>query len=81
MRLLITKGKRPSLENFRVPFVDQKDNRRLLRLMEKCWRASPTQRPSSLECTKITEKLYQRQKRGINDAVHEVLKKLREQKE
>ncbi|XP_053271623.1 uncharacterized protein LOC128429822 isoform X2 [Pleuronectes platessa] len=73
---LIPKGQRPSLEEL----SNQVELRGLVELMEKCWETSSTLRPSSLDCTKITEKLYERQKRGINDSVHEVLKKL-EQKE
>ncbi|CAB1416199.1 unnamed protein product [Pleuronectes platessa] len=78
--LLIPKGQRPSLEELSVRAADQAELRGLVELMEKCWETSSTQRPSSLNCTNITEKLYERQKRGINAAVHEVLKKL-EQKE
>ncbi|XP_060922436.1 receptor-interacting serine/threonine-protein kinase 3-like [Limanda limanda] len=78
--LLIPRGQRPSLDKLTVRAADQAELSGLMELMIRCWETSPTQRPSSLECTKITEKLYQTQKRGIIDAVHEVLKKL-EQKE
>ncbi|XP_060922581.1 receptor-interacting serine/threonine-protein kinase 3-like [Limanda limanda] len=76
----IPRGQRPSLDELSIRAADQAELRGLMELMEKCWETSPTQRPSSLDCTKITEKLYETQKRGIIDAVHEVLKKL-EQKE
>ncbi|XP_034425200.1 receptor-interacting serine/threonine-protein kinase 3 isoform X2 [Hippoglossus hippoglossus] len=75
----IPEGDRPSLEEL-SQVADQAELMGLKELMINCWGASSTQRPSSLECTKITEQLYQTHKHGINDAVHEVLKKL-EQKE
>ncbi|XP_060922586.1 receptor-interacting serine/threonine-protein kinase 3-like [Limanda limanda] len=78
--LLIPRGQRPSLDELSIRAADQEELRGLMELMEKCWGGKPTKRPSSLDCTKITEKLYQTQKHGIIDAVHEVLKKL-EQKE
>ncbi|XP_053272639.1 receptor-interacting serine/threonine-protein kinase 3 [Pleuronectes platessa] len=77
----IPRGQRPSLDELSVRAADQVELRGLVELMIKCWETSPTQRPSSLECTKITEKLYERHEHEINDVVHEVLKKLREQKE
>ncbi|XP_062240026.1 receptor-interacting serine/threonine-protein kinase 3 isoform X2 [Platichthys flesus] len=77
MQLLIPKGQRPSLEEL----SNQAELRGLVELMEKCWGGNPTERPPSFECTKITEKLYERHEHEINDVVHEVLKKLREQKE
>ncbi|XP_060922435.1 receptor-interacting serine/threonine-protein kinase 3-like [Limanda limanda] len=73
---LIPKGHRPSLEELNIRAADQGELRGLVELMIKCWKNRSTQRPSSLECTKITEKLYQMHEHGINDAVHEVLKKL-----
>ncbi|XP_060922587.1 receptor-interacting serine/threonine-protein kinase 3-like [Limanda limanda] len=78
--LLIPKGQRPSLDELSIRAADQEELRGLMELMIRCWGGNPTQRPSSLDCTKITKKLYRRQKRGIIDAVQEVLKKL-EQKE
>ncbi|XP_060922584.1 receptor-interacting serine/threonine-protein kinase 3-like [Limanda limanda] len=71
--VLIPKGHRPSLDEL----SKQAELSGLMELMEKCWETSPTQRPSSSDCTKITEKLYQTHEHGINEAVHEVLKKLR----
>ncbi|XP_060922583.1 receptor-interacting serine/threonine-protein kinase 3-like [Limanda limanda] len=72
----IPRGQRPSLEELSIRAADQAELRGLMELMIRCWETSSTERPSCLECTKITEKLYQMQKRGIHDAVHEVLKKL-----
>ncbi|XP_060922580.1 receptor-interacting serine/threonine-protein kinase 3-like [Limanda limanda] len=70
----IPRGQRPSLDELSIRAADQAELRGLMELMIRCWGGNPTQRPSSLDCTKITEKLYLMQKRGINDAVHEVLK-------
>ncbi|XP_060922585.1 receptor-interacting serine/threonine-protein kinase 3-like [Limanda limanda] len=78
--LQIPRGQRPSLDELSIRAADQEELRGLVELMVKCWGGSPTERPSSLDCTKITEELYERHEHGINEAVHEVLKKL-EQKE
>ncbi|CAB1442202.1 unnamed protein product [Pleuronectes platessa] len=69
-------GQRPSLEEL----SNQVELRGLVGSWKNAGRPVSTQRPSSLECTNITEKLYERQEPGINDAVYEVLYKLREQR-
>ncbi|XP_060922582.1 receptor-interacting serine/threonine-protein kinase 3-like [Limanda limanda] len=77
----ILRGHRPSLEELSIRAADQEELRGLMELMKICWKTRANQRPSSLECTNITEELYERHEHGINNAVFEVLKKLREQKE
>nr|XP_019967772.1 PREDICTED: receptor-interacting serine/threonine-protein kinase 3 isoform X2 [Paralichthys olivaceus] len=78
VRFRIPQGDRPSLQEFSDGQTEELKG--LMELMTRCWEHSPTQRPSSLECTTITEELYKKHKHGIVDAVHEVQKKL-EQKE
>ncbi|XP_071315876.1 receptor-interacting serine/threonine-protein kinase 3 isoform X2 [Trachinotus anak] len=80
VRFRIPQGDRPSLEELRSQAAGRAGLTRLMELMIKCWEAKPTQRPSSTECTEITEDLYKMHKHAINDAVYQVLKKL-EQKE
>ncbi|KAF7653556.1 hypothetical protein LDENG_00081370 [Lucifuga dentata] len=70
VRLRIPKGDRPLLKEISSQAAG------LVELMQKCWQPAANQRPSSLECTTKTEELYTSNKHGINDAVHEVLKKL-----
>ncbi|XP_056225624.1 receptor-interacting serine/threonine-protein kinase 3 [Seriola aureovittata] len=81
VRFRIPQGDRPSLEEIRSQAAGRAGLTGLMELMIKCWEARLSQRPSSCECTTVTEDLYKMHKHGINDAVHEVLKKLDEGEE
>ncbi|KAF1394445.1 hypothetical protein PFLUV_G00000380 [Perca fluviatilis] len=63
-------GDRPKLADIKG------DAAGLTGLMKRCWDHKPEQRPKALECTTDTEKLFKMHKHVLNDAVHEVLKKL-----
>ncbi|CAN9509573.1 unnamed protein product [Ophioblennius macclurei] len=54
--------------------------RELKELMERCCAKSPSQRPTAKECTTETEKMYDKYKSEIDDAVLPVLKELKEKK-
>ncbi|XP_032400269.1 receptor-interacting serine/threonine-protein kinase 3 isoform X3 [Etheostoma spectabile] len=81
VRLRIPEGDRPLLDEIRVQALGRAGLTELMKLMERCWDKKPDQRPSSLECTTQTEELYKLHKHAINDAVHQVLKKLDQRKE
>ncbi|KAI1888655.1 hypothetical protein AGOR_G00187380 [Albula goreensis] len=71
VRLRVPEGDRPSLE-----VVDRSKAEGLgdiTDLMVKCWNPSPHKRPCFRECLPVTEKVFELHKRGINDAVHQVL--------
>ncbi|XP_039996169.1 receptor-interacting serine/threonine-protein kinase 3 [Xiphias gladius] len=80
VRFRIPQGDRPSLEEIRCQAAGRAGLTGLMELMKKCWEARPNQRPSSFDCTTVTEELYKMHKHSVHDAVHQVLKKL-EQKE
>nr|XP_046237441.1 receptor-interacting serine/threonine-protein kinase 3 [Scatophagus argus]XP_046237442.1 receptor-interacting serine/threonine-protein kinase 3 [Scatophagus argus] len=81
VRFRIPRGDRPSLDEIRSLAVGRAGLTRLLKLMERCWREKPKERPSSHECTTETEELYKMHKHTINDAVYQVLQKLDENEE
>uniref|UniRef100_A0A8C9Y8T4 Receptor-interacting serine-threonine kinase 3 n=1 Tax=Sander lucioperca TaxID=283035 RepID=A0A8C9Y8T4_SANLU len=81
VRLRIPEGDRPLLDEIRVQAAGRAGLTGLMELMERCWDTRPEQRPSSLECTTETEELYKIHKHAINDAVHQVLKKLDQMEE
>ncbi|XP_078132408.1 receptor-interacting serine/threonine-protein kinase 3 isoform X1 [Sander vitreus] len=81
VRLRIPEGDRPLLDEIRVQAAGRAGLTGLMELMERCWDTRPEQRPSSLECTTETEELYKIHKHAINDAVHQVLKKLDQREE
>ncbi|XP_028993697.1 receptor-interacting serine/threonine-protein kinase 3 isoform X2 [Betta splendens] len=81
VRLRIPQGDRPSLEEIRSQAAGRAGITGLMELMVRCWEAKPDKRPSSFECTTMTEELYKMHKHAINDAVHQVLKKLDQKEE
>ncbi|XP_072232756.1 receptor-interacting serine/threonine-protein kinase 4 [Leuresthes tenuis] len=81
VRFRIPQGDRPSLDEIRCQTAGRAGLTRLMDLMQKCWEAKPSQRPSSFECTSVTEELYKMHKHAIHDAVHQVLKKLDQKQE
>uniref|UniRef100_A0A4W5MXL9 Receptor-interacting serine-threonine kinase 3 n=1 Tax=Hucho hucho TaxID=62062 RepID=A0A4W5MXL9_9TELE len=74
VRFRIPQGDRPSLAALDRDQVEGLGE--LVDLMERCWDAKPTLRPIFLYCLDVTEKMYEKHKQGINDAVHQVQKKL-----
>uniref|UniRef100_A0A671VVM6 Receptor-interacting serine/threonine-protein kinase 3-like n=1 Tax=Sparus aurata TaxID=8175 RepID=A0A671VVM6_SPAAU len=76
VKFRIPQGDRPSLDEIRSYSAGLAGLTGLMNLMEKCWEAKPDKRPSSHKCTTETEELYKMHKHGINDAVHQVRKKL-----
>ncbi|XP_038587447.1 receptor-interacting serine/threonine-protein kinase 3 [Micropterus salmoides] len=81
VRFRIPQGDRPSLDEIRGQCAGRTGLIGLMELMEKCWEDKPDQRPSSLECTTVTEELYKMHKHAIVDAVHQVLKRLDQKEE
>ncbi|XP_070786141.1 receptor-interacting serine/threonine-protein kinase 3 [Enoplosus armatus] len=81
VRFRIPQGDRPSLDEIRCQAAGRTGLTGLMELMEQCWKQRPNERPSSLECTTMTEELYKMHKHTIVDAVHEVLKKLDQNEE
>ncbi|KAF1394444.1 hypothetical protein PFLUV_G00000370 [Perca fluviatilis] len=71
--LRIPQGDRPLLADIKG---DAAGLTELTELMKRCWDHKPEQRPRALECTTETEQLFKMHKHELNDAVHEVLKKL-----
>ncbi|XP_031154475.2 receptor-interacting serine/threonine-protein kinase 4-like [Sander lucioperca] len=71
--LRIPEGDRPQLDDIKG---DAAGLTELTGLMKRCWDNEPEQRPRALECTTETEQLFKMHKHELNDAVHEVLKKL-----
>ncbi|XP_078114201.1 receptor-interacting serine/threonine-protein kinase 4-like [Sander vitreus] len=78
VQLLIPEGQRPLLDDIRGQAAGLAE---LTGLMKRCWDNIPKRRPPALECTTETEELYKMYKHAINDAVHEVLKKLDQKEE
>lgn len=76
IRLRIPLGDRPSVEKIRVQAADIAELTRLQDLMEQCWLMRPSERPSSYDCTLVTEELFKLHKHTINLAVLGVLEKL-----
>ncbi|XP_052353459.1 receptor-interacting serine/threonine-protein kinase 4 [Oncorhynchus keta] len=74
VRFRIPQGDRPSLDALDRDQVEGLGE--LVDLMERCWDTKPTLRPTFLDCLAVTEKMYEKHKQGINDAVHQVQKKL-----
>ncbi|KAK2899997.1 receptor-interacting serine/threonine-protein kinase 3 isoform X1 [Channa argus] len=81
VRLRIPEGDRPSLEEIRCQAAGRAGLTGLMELMVRCWDARPIERPSSFECTRVTEELYKMHKHAVLDAVHQVLKKLNQKEE
>ncbi|XP_045553050.1 receptor-interacting serine/threonine-protein kinase 3 isoform X2 [Salmo salar] len=72
--LIKDRGQRPSLETVDKEQVE--GLRDLVELMEKCWDHEPSKRPPFKECFLVTERVFEKHKKGINNAVHQVLTKL-----
>ncbi|XP_061565748.1 receptor-interacting serine/threonine-protein kinase 3 [Cololabis saira] len=81
VRIRIPEGDRPSLDEIRCQEAGRAGLAGLIELMKRCWETRPRQRPSSFECTALTEELYKMHKHTINDAVHEALKELDQKQE
>ncbi|XP_035858109.1 receptor-interacting serine/threonine-protein kinase 4-like [Sander lucioperca] len=76
--LRVPLGERPLLDDIKG---DAAGLRELTGLMKRCWDDKPERRPKALECTTVTEQLFKMHKHELNDAVHEVLKKLDQKEE
>ncbi|CAK6977567.1 receptor-interacting serine/threonine-protein kinase 3 [Scomber scombrus] len=76
VRFRIPQGDRPSLDEISGQETGMAGLTGLLELMVKCWEQRPAQRPTSRECTTVTEELFKMHKHAIIDSVHQVLKKL-----
>ncbi|XP_041840970.1 receptor-interacting serine/threonine-protein kinase 3-like [Melanotaenia boesemani] len=76
VRFRIPLGDRPSLNEIRCQAAGWPGLTRLMDLMQECWEAKSSQRPTALECTRQTEGLFEMHKHVIADAVYHVLKKL-----
>ncbi|XP_029382293.1 receptor-interacting serine/threonine-protein kinase 3 [Echeneis naucrates] len=76
----IPQGDRPSLEEVRSQAAGCEGLTGLMELMITCWGGSPTERPSSFDCTAVTEDLFKMHKHAINEAVYKVTMRLDEKK-
>lgn len=76
VRLRIPQGDRPSLDHIRVQASGIAGLTGLMDLMEKCWETKPSVRPSSYNCTMMTEELFKLHKHAVNAAVLNVLQQL-----
>ncbi|GAA6229005.1 receptor-interacting serine/threonine-protein kinase 3-like [Lates japonicus] len=72
--LKIPLGDRPALEEIKQ--CEAEGLNELVDLMKMCWNENPSTRPHFTDCLKVTEKVFSKHKKGIPDAVHEVLKRL-----
>ncbi|KAK2862888.1 hypothetical protein Q5P01_002421 [Channa striata] len=81
VRFRIPEGDRPSLEEIRCQATGCEGLKGLMELMVRCWDARPSERPSSFECTMVTEELYKMHKHAVLDVVHDILKKLNQKEE
>uniref|UniRef100_A0A3P9IIE4 Protein kinase domain-containing protein n=1 Tax=Oryzias latipes TaxID=8090 RepID=A0A3P9IIE4_ORYLA len=76
IRIHVPKGQRPSLEEIREQAAGRTGLVTLMELMTRCWAGDASRRPSSLQCTYVSEELYKMHKHAVPDAVHQVLKTL-----
>ncbi|XP_051565829.1 receptor-interacting serine/threonine-protein kinase 3-like isoform X2 [Myxocyprinus asiaticus] len=74
VRFRIPEGDRPDLTSIDCSKAEGLDD--IVKLMSACWTQEPNQRPSFRDCVRVTEKLFDMHKRGVNDAVHVVLKQM-----
>eukprot|EP00064_Thunnus_orientalis_P006066 superscaffoldBa00000616_g6080 len=81
VRFRIPQGDRPSMDDIRGPAAGLAGLAGLIELMQRSWSQKPAERPTSRECTTLTEELYKMHKHAIIDAVHQVLKKLDQKEE
>ncbi|XP_067435247.1 receptor-interacting serine/threonine-protein kinase 3 [Thunnus thynnus] len=81
VRFRIPQGDRPSMDDIRGPAAGLAGLAGLIELMQRSWSQKPAERPTSRECTTVTEELYKMHKHAIIDAVHQVLKKLDQKEE
>lgn len=73
IRLRIPLGDRPSVKEIQVQALEIPGLMRFQDLMEQCWGTEPSERPSSYNCTLVTEELYTLHKHAIHSAVLQVL--------
>uniref|UniRef100_A0A3P9LCM5 Receptor interacting serine/threonine kinase 3 n=1 Tax=Oryzias latipes TaxID=8090 RepID=A0A3P9LCM5_ORYLA len=81
IRIHVPKGQRPSLEEIREQASGRTGLVTLMELMTRCWAGDASRRPSSLQCTYVSEELYKMHKHAVPDAVHQVLKTLDQEAE
>ncbi|XP_047451233.1 receptor-interacting serine/threonine-protein kinase 3 isoform X2 [Mugil cephalus] len=81
VRLRIPQGDRPPMDEIRSQAAGIAGLTRLVELMERCWETKPSQRPSSFDCTAVTEELYKMHKHAIRNAVDKVLETLDQKEE
>ncbi|XP_051996631.1 receptor-interacting serine/threonine-protein kinase 3 isoform X2 [Xyrauchen texanus] len=74
VRFRIPQGDRPDVTSIDHSVAEGLDD--IVQLMSACWTHEPNQRPSFRDCVHVTEKVFNMHKRGVNDAVHDVLKQL-----
>ncbi|KAJ0055974.1 hypothetical protein NL108_017057 [Boleophthalmus pectinirostris] len=73
VRLRIPLGDRPSLEEIRLQATGIAGLTGLTDLMVQCWGMKSSERPSSYDCTLMTEELFKLHKHAVNCAVLKVL--------
>ncbi|XP_044050733.1 ankyrin repeat and protein kinase domain-containing protein 1-like isoform X3 [Siniperca chuatsi] len=72
--LRIPLGDRPSCEE--VDQMKAEGLKELVDLMQRCWDNMPSKRPTIKECLEVTENVLSKHKKGIHDAVYQVLTRL-----
>lgn len=73
VRIKIPEGQRPecNFDNIKAEGLQE-----LADLMKRCWDPEPSKRHSFKECLKVTESVFSRHKKGVHDAVCQVLTQL-----
>nr|XP_046251151.1 receptor-interacting serine/threonine-protein kinase 3-like isoform X2 [Scatophagus argus] len=72
--LRIPMGDRPSCE--KIDQMKVEGLKELVDLMQRCWTKNPSMRPTFQYCIEVTEKVFLKHKKGIHDAIREVLTRL-----
>nr|XP_020442501.1 receptor-interacting serine/threonine-protein kinase 3-like isoform X2 [Monopterus albus] len=81
VRLRIPRGDRPSLKEISCQATGCAGLTGLIELMATCWEERVDKRPTSRECTTVTEEVFKMHKHAVVDAVHQVLKRLDQNEE
>ncbi|XP_055074164.1 receptor-interacting serine/threonine-protein kinase 3 isoform X2 [Misgurnus anguillicaudatus] len=74
VRFRIPEGDRPDLKLIDCSQADGLGD--IVKLMERCWEDDPSQRLTFRDCVNVTEKIFEKHKRGVIEAVNDVLKQL-----
>ncbi|KAI5617694.1 receptor-interacting serine/threonine-protein kinase 3 [Silurus asotus] len=76
VRFRVREGDRPDTSCIEKSQADGLS--RIIDLMQKCWDHNSKIRPTFIDCIEITNNVYEMHKQHVPDAVHTILKKLRQ---